>query len=71
MVGFRKGALGSPFSTEYYTNEGMDLGRGGDRTTMPKIGPGAEGRRVTMEVSRDSGLKSDRKTFGKERRRSR
>jgi hypothetical protein len=58
MAGFRKGALGSPFQTEYYGNQGMEMGEAGKPSERgPKIGSGALGKRVTMEVSRDDSSK--------------
>ena len=52
---FTKGALGSPFSTEYYGNEGIEMGPGGRPSEGgPKIGSGVLGRRVEMEVQRDN-----------------
>jgi hypothetical protein len=54
MVGFRKGALGSPFSTEYQANEGMDLGNAERGEGAPRIGPGVLGKKVMMDVQRNS-----------------
>jgi len=54
MVGFRKGALGSPFSTEYQADEGMDTGSAERGDSGPRVGPGYLGRKVTMEVSKST-----------------
>lgn len=53
MVGFRKGALGSPWSRETYSNEPMDIGTAERGESGPRIGAGVLGRRVEMEVQRD------------------
>jgi hypothetical protein len=49
-MGFHKGSSGSPFQTEYYANEGYEARSVADRG--PRIGAGALGRRVTMEVQK-------------------
>jgi len=55
MVGFRKGALGSPFSTEYQGDKGMEMVT--NREDGPRIGPGYL-KKVNMEVSKASMSKS-------------
>lgn len=58
MVGFRKGALGSPYSTETYGNMAPEVGAAAAPSERgPKIGSGVLGKRVTMEVDRDGGMK--------------
>lgn len=53
---FRTGALGSPFSTEYQGDEGMNLGAGGQPSERgPKVGAGKFAERVTTEFQRDGG----------------
>lgn len=54
-VGFHKGTLGSPFQLETYGDEGVGGFGEAERTDGPRIGSGVLGRRVTMEVQRDSG----------------
>ena len=54
MVGFRKGALGSPWSRETYSDEPMDIGTAERGESGPRIGAGVLGRRVEMEIQRDS-----------------
>ena len=54
-VGFRKGALGCPYSKEYYGNQGMDLGpdaKRGEETY--NVDSGVEGKRLTANGSRSS-----------------
>lgn len=64
-VGFHKGAMGSPFQKEYYGNEGIDMGPGGEPSERgPRIGSGVLGRRVKMEVQRDSSPLRGRKASG-------
>ncbi|MDE2100378.1 MAG: hypothetical protein KGL39_24210 [Patescibacteria group bacterium] len=53
MVGFRKGALGSPWSRETYSNDPMDIGDAEYGEGAPRIGSGVLGERVKMEVQRD------------------
>lgn len=52
---FRKGWSGSPFHLGYNANEGMDLTPDGRLSEEgPRIGPGEFGRKVKMEVARDT-----------------
>ena len=53
-VGFHKGTLGSPFQLETYGDEGVGGIGTAERTDGPRIGSGVLGRRVEMEVDRDS-----------------
>jgi hypothetical protein len=48
---FHKGALGSPYQLETYGNTGRDPGNAAYEKG-PRIGPGALGRKVTMEVQK-------------------
>lgn len=64
-VGFHKGLMDSPFQLEYYGDAGMDIDAGTDQQSGPRIGAGALGRRVTMEVNR-AGLRSRRNGNGDE-----
>lgn len=62
MVGFKTGWSGSPFHLEYYANEGMKTGEGGkpaDRAIS--VGPGALGKKVTMDYSKNNGGKNGKK----------
>lgn len=60
---FRKGSLGSPWSTEVKGPTAMDPGDA-DNFEGPRIGSGVMGKRVMMEVQRAGGKgrgsKSDR-----------
>lgn len=51
---FRKGALGSPWSTEVTGPTALDPGTA-SRESGPRVGSGVEGDRVMMEVQRDGG----------------
>jgi hypothetical protein len=53
---FRKGALGSPWSTEVNGPTAMDPGNA-ENFVGPRIGSGVMGDRVRMEIERD-GMKS-------------
>ena len=63
---FRKGSLGSPWSTEVKGPTAMDPGDA-DNFEGPRIGSGVLGKRVQMEVGRTAGRgrngKSDRESY--------
>jgi hypothetical protein len=60
MAGFNKGALGSPWSRETYSNEPLDIGDAEYGEDGPRIASGVLGKRVTMDVQRNSGRGKDR-----------
>lgn len=60
MPGFRKGALGSPWSRETYTDAPDDIGDAQYGDDGPRIGPGVLGKRVTMDISKNAGKGKDR-----------
>lgn len=65
--GFHKGSSGSPFQTEYYGNEGIDMGPGGKPSDeMPRIGAGALGRKVQTEMTRTKRGSSMSKSDGED-----
>jgi len=63
---FRKGSLGSPWSTEVKGPTAMDPGDA-DNFEGPRIGSGVLGKRVQMEVGRAGNRgrsgKSDRESY--------
>lgn len=62
-VDFHKGSLGSPFQLEYMADQGIDARAPSERG--PRIGAGVLGRRVQMEVSRDSSVSRKGRGRGK------
>jgi hypothetical protein len=60
MAGFNKGALGSPWSKETYRDEPLDIGDAEYGEDTPRIGAGVLGKRVTMDMQRNSGRGRDR-----------
>ncbi len=68
MVGFRKGSLGSPFSTGYEADKGMDTGDARQGEEGPRVGPGVLGDRVETEFSRDGADKRPGRSGGSGKR---